>query len=98
MDFKATFSNTNTISKISTIILFMALIRCISEPFRLQYYSDTILSFAEIKLFLYGALIAATGLLIITVLSYFRKNNFIIATSIITIAGLFLLKIIYVRT
>lgn len=95
MDFKAKFRNAITISKISTIILFMALIRCIGEPFRMQYYSDTSLSFAEIKPFLFGALIAATGLLIITVLSYFRKYKSMIAICILSIVALVLVKIIY---
>jgi hypothetical protein len=80
------------ISKIATIIIFLALIRCISEPFRLEYYATTNLTFAEAKLFLVGALIAGIALLAMTILVYYAKYKATIATSILTIILLFVVK------
>ena len=95
MDSKALFRDTSKIAKIATIIIFLALIRSISEPFRLQYYSKTPLTYDEIKPFLHGSLAAATGLLAMTILSYFGKHKIIIATCILTIIILLLVKKFY---
>lgn len=83
------------ISKIATIIIFLALIRCISEPFRLQYYSTTTLTFGDIKPFLIGSLVAALGLFAMTILFYFRRHKIIIATCVLTIVILLIVKKIY---
>ena len=40
------------IAKVSTIIIFLALIRTISEIFRLHYYSQSILTYEKIKPFM----------------------------------------------
>jgi hypothetical protein len=95
MDFKALFKDTSKVSKMATIIIFMALIRCICEPFRLQYYSTSNLTYQDIEPFLLGSLVAALGLLTMTILSYFRKHKLIIATCILTVVGLLILKGIY---
>jgi len=95
MDIKTLFRDTSKISKIATVIIFLALIRSISEPFRLQYYSKTLLTYDEIKPFLIGSLIAAIGLLVMTVLFYFGKYKIIIATCILTIIILLLVKKFY---
>src|SRR5262245_42008665 len=95
MNIKTLFRDTSKISKIVTVIIFLALIRSISEPFRLQYYSKTMLTYNEIKPFLIGSLLAATGLLSMTILSYFGKHKFIIATFILTIILLLIVRKIY---
>ena len=95
MNFKTFIRDTGKVSKIAPIIIFMALIRCICEPFRLQYYSASNLTFSDIKPFLLGALVAALGLLTMTVLSYFGKHKIIIATCVLTIIILLILKKIY---
>jgi hypothetical protein len=95
MNFKTLFKDTSKVSKIATIIIFLALIRCICEPFRLQYYSNSNLTYSDIKPFLLGSLVAALGLLTMTVLSYFRKHKIIIATCILTVIVLLILKKIY---
>jgi len=92
MDIKTLFRDTSKISKFATIIIFLALIRSISEPFRLQYYSKTILTYHEIKPFLIGSLAAATGLLVMTILFYFGRHKIIIAISILTIILLLIVK------
>jgi len=92
MDIKTLFRDTRKISKIATVIIFLALIRSISEPFRLQYYSKTTLTYNEIKPFLIGSLIAATGLLAMTILFYFGRYKIIIITFILTIILMLIVK------
>ena len=89
------FRDTSKISKIATVIIFLALIRSISEPFRLQYYSKTILTYNEIKPFLIGSLVAATGLLAMTILFYFGRHKIIIVICILTIILMLIVKKIY---
>jgi hypothetical protein len=95
MNIKALFSNTSKLSKIATVIIFLALIRCISEPFRLQRYSTATLTFVDIKPFLIGSLVAALGLFVMIILSYFSRHRIIIATCILTIVVLLIIKKIY---
>jgi hypothetical protein len=95
MSTKFSFRDTSKISKISTVIIFLALIRCISEPFRLQHYSKVMLTYGEIKPFLIASLIAAIGLFIMTIMFYFGKHKIIIATCILTIVILLVVKKIY---
>lgn len=95
MNIKVLFRDTKKIAKIATIIIFLALIRCICEPFRLQYYSATILMFSDIKPFLIGSLVTAIGIFAATILFYFGKYKIIIATCILTVIVLFLIKKIY---
>src|SRR6476619_5071168 len=85
------------LSKISIIIVFLALIRCISEPFRLQYYAVSTLTFEEVKPFLLGALVTSIALLIMTILFYNGKNKLIIAISIFTIVLLLIIKQLYLE-
>jgi hypothetical protein len=95
MSIKFSLKDISKISKIATIIIFLALIRCISEPFRLQYYSTTSLAFGDIKPFLIGSLVAALGLFAITILFYFGRHRIIIVTCILTIVILLIVKKIY---
>jgi len=95
MDIKTFFRDTSNVSKIATIIIFLALIRSLSEPIRLQFYSKTILTYNEIKPFLIGSLVAATGLLAMTILSFSGRHKIIIATCILTIILMLVVKKIY---
>jgi len=95
MDIKTLFRDTRKISKIATVIIFLALIRCISEPFRLKYYSENSLTFGDIKPFLIGSLVSALGLFAMTILFYFGKQRIVIVTCILTIVVLLIVKKIY---
>jgi hypothetical protein len=95
MSRKILLKDTKKIAKISTIIIFLALIRCISETFRLHYYAPATLTFEEIKPFLMGALLTSIALLAMNILFYFGKYKMIIATCILTIIALLILKYIY---
>jgi hypothetical protein len=79
-------------SRVAMLAIFLALIRCISEPLRLQYYSPDTLSVDEVRPFLIGALICALSILAITVLSFFSKHRVIIAIALLTVLGLLWLK------
>ena len=96
MSIKALLKDTKKISKIATIIIFLALIRCITEPFRLQHYAIMTLTLADIKPFLIGSLVTALALFAMTILFYFGRHRMIIATSILTIVILLIVKWIYV--
>ena len=95
MSFKSIAKDARKISMIATVIIFLALIRCVSEPFRLQYFSAKALTFVDIKPFLIGSLVTSLALLIMTILSFFRKYKFINATCILTIVLLLIIKRIY---
>lgn len=95
MNIKTLFNDEKKISKIATGIIFLALIRTLSEPLRLQYYSSSPLTFVEIKPFLIGALVAAAGLLVMTILFYFGRYKIIQFTCILTIILLLIVKKIY---
>jgi len=95
MSINTLLKDTRKISKIATIIIFVALIRCISEPFRLQYFSAATLTFGDVKPFLIGSLVATLGLFAMTILFYFRRHKIIIATCVLTIMILLVVKKIY---
>jgi hypothetical protein len=83
---------TRQISRVAVIIIFLALIRCVAEPFSLQYYSAKELSFGDVKPFLTGALVTSLSLLIMTILSFFAWYKTVIATCILTIVLLLYIK------
>ena len=95
MSIKSFFRDSRKLAIFTTVIIFLALIRTISEPFRLQYYSEKPLTYEEIKPFLIGALVSAIALLVMTILFYYRRYKFIIATCILAIVLLVIVKIIY---
>lgn len=80
------------VSRVAMLAIFLALIRCISEPLRLQYYSLSAVSVDEIRPFLYGALICAGSLFSMTILSFYARYKWITATAIITIVLMLIVK------
>jgi len=80
------------ISRVSIIVIFLAMIRCISEVLRLNYYSSISLTYENIKPFLVGALVTSIASLIMVILSFYSKHRVIIAIAILTIIVLFILK------
>jgi hypothetical protein len=95
MKIKSIAKDQRKISIIAIVIIFLALIRCVGEPFRLQYYSAKALTFVDIKPFLIGSLVTSLALLIMTILSFFEKYKIINATCILTIVVLLIIKGIY---
>jgi len=87
--------NEKKISIAAIIIIFLALVRSLAEPFRLQYLSDTQIIFEQIKPFLISGLITSLGLLVMTILSFYNKHKIIIALAILIIILLLFVKAIY---
>lgn len=80
------------IAKAAIIIIFLALIRCISESFRLQYYSEIELTFSQLKPFLIASLITAIALLMMIISLFYQNNKLIIGLAIITVSLLLIIK------
>ncbi len=83
------------ISNATTMIIFLALIRTIGEPFRLQHEASGSLPFNQVKPFLLAAFITAIGLLVMTVLHYYGRYRWIIAMGVLIIAAMVVIKMIY---
>ncbi len=83
--YKKKLNNEIKISRVAIVIVFLALIRCISEIFRLKYYSSTGLTYEIIKPFLIGALVTSVTTLIMVILSFYSKYKIVIAIAVSTI-------------
>ncbi|MBK9983016.1 MAG: hypothetical protein IPP15_11435 [Saprospiraceae bacterium] len=88
--------NEKRISRVATIIILIALVRTISEPFRLQYYSSSTLGFGDVKPYLLGGLVISIGLLAMTVFSFYNKYKFITLLAILVIIGMLIIKFEYI--
>jgi len=96
MNIRSIAKDPRKISIIAIAIIFLAFIRCVTEPFRLQYYSTRTLTFVDIKPFLIGSLVTSLVLLIMAILFYWKKYKLISAMSIITILVLLIIKRMYI--
>jgi hypothetical protein len=80
------------IAKIGMIAVFLALIRAISECFRLDYISKHSTTFEDLRPLLLGALISAISCLCMCILYFYSKFKIIIGVGISTIIILLILK------
>lgn len=83
------------IARWSIAIIFLALIRCIGETFRLDYVSASPPSFTQLIPFLAGAMTTALALFIMFFLSFYAKHKMIIGLAVVTVILLLLEKIMY---
>ena len=83
------------VARISMLIVFLALIRTVAEPLRLEHNSASALQYQQVKPFIVGGLVAAVSLVIMTLLSFSSKFKLIIALSIITVIALVVVKGMY---
>jgi hypothetical protein len=81
-----------TAARISIIIVFLALIRCLSEFFRLDYLQENQLTISIIKPFVLGALVCAISCLLMTISLFYSKNRLIVIIALLTIGILFVIK------
>ncbi len=86
--------NAKKISKAAVVVLFLALIRTVAEPLRLQYYSTADLQFAQIKPFLIAGLFTSVSLLAITILNFYERYKTIIVIAVVDIIIMVIIKII----
>lgn len=83
------------ISKIATTIIFIALVRTISEPIRQQNHSNISLTFEQIKPFLIAALMTSIGLFTMIIFSYYSKHKMVIVLAVLIIIVMIIIKYIY---
>ena len=83
------------ISRISTIIILLALVRTLAEPFRLQAYSSSSLTFHEIMPFLLAALLCSAGLFAMILFSFYKKYLSTIISAVMVIFGMLIIKALY---
>ena len=83
------------ISRIATVIVFLALIRVISECFRLDYLSKQPVNFETLKPYLIGALVCAISCLAMAIFCFYTKSKMVIGIAAFTIVILVIIKIKY---
>lgn len=89
------FKKEKNLALIAVTIVFLALIRTLAECFRLEYVLQRDLPLSQLRPFLYGALVAAVGGLVMTYLLFAQRYKWMIAVSVLVIAGLVCIKILY---
>lgn len=82
-------------AKVSIIVIFIALIRSISEFYRLDYTLQNSFTIQIAEPFILAALICSVGLLLMTILFFYSRNKWIIATSVLVIVLMFIIKFSY---
>ncbi|HWB23970.1 MAG TPA: hypothetical protein VG738_00755 [Chitinophagaceae bacterium] len=92
---KQPLPRTTKIARFCTLLIFLPLIRCIAEVFRLQHYNPTGITYGIIKPFMLGALATAITAFAMVILLFYKKHMAVIATCISTIILLFVLKFMY---
>lgn len=89
------FKNEEKVARAAILVVILALIRCLTEIFRLQSLSNLVLTVENVKPFILGALFSAIAVLLMTILFFYGRHKFIIAISIISIILLLILKYAY---
>jgi len=79
-------------ARIAMVIVFLALIRCLSEFFRLENILGLQLTMTTIQPFILGALVCAVSCLLMTICLFYSKNRLIVILAILTIVILFVIK------
>lgn len=87
--------NQSLFSKISVVVLFLALIRCIAEPFRLEYSLGHSLPFELAKPYLLGGIVAAVSLLVMSFFQWAGWHKAVLIVFAAGIAGLVWIKFSY---
>jgi len=82
-------------ARISIVIVLFALIRSLSEFFRLSYIHSNALTIEQVKPFITGSIVAAVGCLAMILFSFYSKNKIVITLFLLTIASMLVVKSIY---
>jgi hypothetical protein len=88
-------TNQVKISRVAFIAVLLALIRLISECFRLNYLTKEPLTFGVLKPYLLGALVCAISCLAMAIFSFYAKSKVVTGIAVLTISVLVFLKIKY---
>lgn len=79
-------------AKIAILAQFAALLRCLTEYFRLKWLLGAGLTLARVEPFVLGALVAAVGALIGVVLFFWGRHASTVALGAVTVAILLALR------
>ena len=79
-------------ARVATAAIFLALIRCLAEVFRLQHSAPEPLSVSQVQPFLIGALVAAVALFGMNLLTIYGRHRAVIGLAGLTIGALLLVK------
>jgi len=85
-------SRTELASRIAIGAQFAALLRCLGQFFWLQHARGPSLTTVEVQPFISGAFITALFLVVSFILSFKSKHRAIVATAVLNVLALFLLK------
>ena len=80
------------VARIGICVQFAALIRCLSEYFRLRWVLGPSLTLGRVEPFVLGALVASVGALIAVLFYFWEKYLLVVATSAVTVAVLLVLR------
>jgi hypothetical protein len=83
------------IAHIFIVIIFLALIRCLFEFYRLEYLLKENLTVTIIKPFILGALIASISALVMIILYFLSNYKSVPFVGIVAIVLLLIVKVIY---
>ena len=87
--------NQEQIAKVGMIAVFLALIRCIGEFFRLQSIHNNTITTETVKPFMAGAMVCAVSCFIMTILFFYSRFKWVTVFAVLSIAVLFFLKFYY---
>lgn len=86
--------NYKKLSKGAMLIVFLALIRCLFEPFRLHHLGH-IEDFDTIKPFLLAALVSGILVLVMIIAFFYQKYKIVSVLAVICILILIIIKVVY---
>ncbi len=87
--------NSIKIAHLAIVIIYLALIRCIAEFFRLEFIYKENLMIAQVRPFMLGALVAAIACFIMNLLLFYNRHKIIPFIAILCIMALVIIKIYY---
>jgi hypothetical protein len=77
---------------ISITVLFLALVRTLSEIFRLKYVRGGVISYGAAEPYIIGALAAALGCWLAVTFYFFKRETAVVITAVATIGVLLAIK------
>ena len=69
------FKNEEKVARAAILVVILALIRCLTEIFRLQSLSNLVLTVENVKPFILGALFSAIAVLLMTILFFYGRHK-----------------------
>jgi hypothetical protein len=86
------YKNEKLIARTLLLIVFLALIRCIGEFFRLRHLQGDAITIMQVTPFILGAFVTSISCFIMTILSFYSKHRMIIVLAVLSIIALVYLK------